>query len=338
MLDNFVESTIRRLNIRTLLISLAGLLVVFAGLAINTRYLYNMFLGPFPLERNKLLTLSNTGDLFQYYVTVQGDDHGDTGFTYVSTSDSGTETIEYYYHALLFGRRVLLVKSKSAEIQNEQIGALVNLTPDIQKDLIDKLEQEIPELKGKFLPIMLDTVNFHTNGYIGLAIAALVGLLSGLGMLLALYRLLNSQAHPALKKLSRFGSLDAVSNEIDMEMIQPHEQVGKKLHFTHRWLVSTTSSLEVVPYRDILWCYMQVTQHRTNGIPTGKTYTALIFNRYGGNISIQGKEKFVNEILQAVVRFAPGTVVGYSDEIVNLWKNNLAGFAKAVDERRQSSR
>jgi len=61
MLDNFIESTIRRLNIRTLLISLAGLLVVFAGLAINTRYLYNMFLGPFPLERNKLLTLGNAG-------------------------------------------------------------------------------------------------------------------------------------------------------------------------------------------------------------------------------------------------------------------------------------
>jgi hypothetical protein len=51
MFDNFVEATIRRLNIRALLISLAGLLVVFIGLAINTRYLYNMFLGPFPLLR-----------------------------------------------------------------------------------------------------------------------------------------------------------------------------------------------------------------------------------------------------------------------------------------------
>jgi hypothetical protein len=81
---------------------------------------------------------------------------------------------------------------------------------------------------------------------------------------------------------------------------------------------------------------MQVTQHRTNGIPTGKTYTALVFNRYGGNISISGKEKFVNEIIQAVLRFAPGTVMGYSDEIVNFWKTNLAGFAKAVDQRRQS--
>jgi hypothetical protein len=290
------------------------------------------------LERDKLLTLSDTGDLFQYYVTVQGDDHGNTGFTYVSTSDSGVETIEHYYHVLLIGRHVLLVKSKSAEIQNEQTGALVGLTPDLQKDLIAELEKEVPELNDKFLPVMLDTTNFRTNGYIGLAIAAVVGLLSGYGTLLALYRLFNPQAHPALKPFSRFGSPEAVSHEIDMEMMQPHEQVGKKLHFTRRWLVSTTNSLEVVPYRDILWCYMQVTQHRTNGIPTGKTYTALVFNRYGGNISIPGKEKFVNEILQAVLRFAPGTVVGYSDEIVNLWKNNLAGFAKAVDERRQSIR
>jgi len=52
---------------------------------------------------------------------------------------------------------------------------------------------------GAFLPTMLDATNFYSNGYIGLGIGALVGLASLAAAGLAVYRLLNSQAHPALK-------------------------------------------------------------------------------------------------------------------------------------------
>lgn len=336
MMEGFVASRIRRLNLGMLFFSLAVLGLVLLGLIANTRYLYNMALGPFPLGRAGLIALTSADDLSQYYVTVRGEDHVDTGYAYVSRSDSGRETVEYYYHALFVGDRLLLVKSKSSEIQNEQSGALRDLPPDVQTEVIAELEKEEPSLQGVFLPTMLDATNFYSGGFWGLAIAALIGLLSAWGLLVALRRLVNPQAHPALRALDRFGSLETVTGEIDMEMAQPHQQVGKNIHLTNRWLVNARSSFSAMPYRDIVWCYKSVTQHRYNGIPTGKTYAALVYDRHGRNLSIPGKEREVDEILHSIVRLGPGVVAGYSDELASLWQKDRAGFVRAVSQRRES--
>ncbi len=336
MSNSFIASVIRRLNLNLLLVSLAGLLLVFIGLIAGTRYLYNAVFGPFPLDRAELLATTNETSRFEYYVVVEGDDHADTGYTYVSTSDSGTETIEAYYHALLVDDRLLLVKTDQSEIGNLITGALINIPSDVQDEVIAELEREMPDLKGAFLPAMLDAGNFLASGYFGLGVGALVGLLSLGGVGLALYRFAAPHAHPALKKLARFGSIDAVTGEIDSDMAMGRQQVGKKNFFTRRWLVSTVNGLQAVPYRDMIWCYKQVTQHRTNGIPTGKTFAANIYDRFGKTTIITGKEADVHQILEMIFTSAPGVVAGYSDELVKLWNQDRAKFVNAVDERRRA--
>jgi hypothetical protein len=336
MSNDFVGSIIRRLNFNTLVISLAGLLVVFLGLVLNGRYLFNMFMGPFDTTQAEVLALNDANDSLRYYINIEGDDHADTGFTYISKSDSGKETIEAYYHALVLGNEFLLVKTKLSEITNLQTGALIDMPTDVKDEVIAEIEREVPELKGAFLPMMLDTTDFRTGGFIGLGVGALVALLSGIGVLIALYRFLNPEAHPALKALKRFGNLETVINDINMEMANPHDQVNKKIHFTRGWLVSTASGLQAIPYRDMMWGYKQVTQHRTNGIPTGKTYAAHLFDRHGINITIPGKEKEVNQLLELAVRAAPGMATGYSDELSKLWQKERPRFIAAVDERRRN--
>jgi hypothetical protein len=181
---------------------------------------------------------------------------------------------------------------------------------------------------------MLDATNFYSKGYLGLGLGVLVGLASLFAAGLALYRLINPQAHPALKALSRFGTVDAVTSEIDVDMATGQEQVGKKVHFTRRWLVSTQSSLQAMPFRDIIWCYKMITQHRTNGIPTGKTYAAHIMDRHGKNLIIIGKEAEVDQVLQKTVHSVPGVVAGFSNELSALWQKDRPRFVAAVDERR----
>jgi hypothetical protein len=314
-----------------------GLLIVFLGVVLNARYLFNMFLGPFDTTQANVLALNDANDTFRYYMNLEGDDHADTGYTYVNKSDSGKETIEYYYHVLVLGDKFLLVKTKQAEIDNRQTGALVDMPSDVQKEVITQLEVEVPQIKGAFLPMMLDATDFRTGGFIGLAVAAVIALLSAIGVLLAFYRFANPEAHPAMKALARYGTLATVTNEINMEMSNPHEQVGKKIHFTRSWLVSTASGLQAMPYRDMIWCYKQVTQHRTNGIPTGKTYAAFVNDRHGTSINIPGKEKEINQLLEFAMRSSPGVVTGYSDELSNLWRKDRARFAAAVDERRHNA-
>jgi hypothetical protein len=331
MQTDFVASVIRKLNTRMLLLGLCGLLVVVFGLLLNTRYLYNMFLGPFPMAGNTLVSTTNPKSLFQYFVTVKGDDHTSTGFYYGESE----QKVDYYYHALMVGQHFVLVKSKKSEIENQVSGAVVSVPSDVQSKVIGAIETEYPEVKGLFLPVMLDATDFRTNGYLGLLVAAVLGLLSLYGVGMAIYRFTDPQAHPALKSLARFGPLETVTQAIDHEMSMQHEEVARKVFFTRNWLLNTSSGLDVSPHKDIMWCYKGVTQHRTNGIPTHKTYAAHIFDRSGKTVAIQAKEADVHAILDKVAKYAPGVIVGYSDELSYIWQKERPRFIATVDERRQ---
>jgi hypothetical protein len=85
-----------------------------------------------------------------------------------------------------------------------------------------------------------------------------------------------------------------------------------------------------------MWAYMKVTQHRTNGIPTGKTYTALVWDRHGMCITINGREKTIRDMLEGILSRAPWAFGGYAADIEKTWKANRAGFIGAVDQRRTS--
>ncbi len=334
MSNDFIENTIRRFNLNQLFLSLAGIAIVLIGLVLSGRYLVNMVFGPFQMDKADLLALKDA-NLLKYYVTVEGDDHATTGYSYVSTSDSGKENTEAYYNVLLVNDRLLLVKSGVSEIQNRMTGALVNNSTEINTKVINELEAEMPQIKGAFLPFMLDTTNFYTAGYIGLAIGGVLGLVALFGFVLSIYRLLNLEAHPAIKNLARFGEVNSTIATINSEMDTEHEQIGKKIHFTQNWVVSTASGLAAAPYRDLIWCYKQVTQHRTNGIPTGKTYALTLFDRFGKNVILPGKEPEVDQMINIVERRAGGVVLGYSKDLAAMWQKDRQKFILAVDDRRR---
>lgn len=336
MSEGFVSAMIRRMNLKMLAISLVGLLVVIVILALSSRYILNLIQGPQAIQRQDLLSLTDASHLARYYVTVQGDDTGDTGITYVSTSSSGVKTTQAYYLALVIGDRFLLVRSPTATIGKTVTGSLGNFSADVNTNVIAKVEANTPSLKGAFLPVMLDTRNFLARGEVGLGLAAVLVLICLLGAGLAFFRLLMPAAHPALKALKRFGDPEAVAREIDMDMAMNPELVGKHIRLTNHWLVSTRNGFQAVPFKDVVWVYKLVTQHRTYGIPTRKTFAARIYDRFSSAITIAEKEAGVNKIVEAVARRTPGVVAGYSNDILKLWNQDRVAFINTVDARRQS--
>ena len=336
MSEGFVSAMIRRMNLKTLAISLVGLLAVIVGLALSGRYISNLIQGPQAMPRQDLPSLTDASHLARYYVTIQGDDTADTGISYVSTSSSGQKTTQAYYLALLVGDRFLLVRSPAATIGTTVTGSLGNISAEVKTNVIDKIETEKPTLKGAFLPVMLDTRSFAARGEAGLGFAAVLILICLVGVGLAVFRTLQPGANPALKALKRFGEPESVAREIDMEMSMNPEMVGKHIRLTNRWLVSTRNGLQAVPYRDMVWVYKLVTQHRTYGIPTRKTYAVKILDRHNTAIIIADKEAEVNRVLQAVTQRTPGAVMGYSADILKMWNQDRVGFINTVDQRRQS--
>jgi hypothetical protein len=329
-----VHRAISRSNRNQFLLALLTIGVVLACCALSYRYLVNFFLGPQPLNAGQVNAITNLDAQVRYYVTVTGDDVADTGFQEVSRSKTGTETVKASFFALLVDQQIVLVKGQGEATSKVYTGALVEIPADVRSEVITGIEADEPSLKGRFLPFMLDTSDFRTNGYIGLGLGLLLVLVA-CGLLLRLVgRILNPLKHPIMRALKRFGDPEDIAAQIDREMDSDHTKLGQ-MHLTSNWLLQRNGAiLNVTRLNDVMWLYQMVTQHRTNGVPTGKTYAAHIWDRYGVCIIIPGKEDAVKKVLETVFQRVPWVAAGHTDEIAKAWKADRVRFAAMIDQRR----
>jgi hypothetical protein len=340
MPSDFVTNIIRRSNRNLLLWSLLGIIAVVVGVILGLNYLQNFIQGPYTVDKQEILNIKDLGSQQKTFITLKGDEMVDTGYYhYTQKEGSSVENVDAYYGALLLDDRYLLVKTsdKVNEKVSTYTGGLVAMSSKEQSEIIGDIEKENPDLKGIFLPYMLDTGNFRTPGYIGLAIGAVVLLLSLFGLSRFAGRS-NPLNHPIMKRLAKFGDPEQVASQIDMEMGGDHPKAGNT-HFTRSWLVQATgASLNATRFNDIMWVYKKITTHRTNGIKTGTTYSVLIWDRYGQCITINAKENVINQIIDATLNRAPGAIGGFNKEIETMWKKNRDQFIATVDGRTRQAR
>ena len=94
-------------------------------------------------------------------------------------------------------------------------------------------------------------------------------------------------------------------------------------------------SVIVLALSEVLWIYKKVTQHSTNGVPTGKTYEAKLADRLGKEHNIPGKEPAVDAVLANVQARAPWGRAGFDEQVKALWKGGAEKMAAVVDERKK---
>lgn len=345
MNDSIIHQAIQKSNRTWIVYSTLGILALTALFFFNTRYFYNFIFGPFPMDGATLSTIPTAAKARQYWLRVTGDEMLYSGFQYVNTSDSGVETVEYSYYAMVVNDRLLLVQLKGDRNEDEvpaiQTGWLEDLTPLEQSDILSGLEADNPGITDAFLSVKLVEGNFRTNGFIGIAIGLVILGLSGWGYLTAFHRMNSPEDHPIMKKLAVFGQVDIIVNQIEMEMISAHTEV-KKLHLTQNWLVYLSGpTLIAIRLHDIVWMYKHVMTQRYYGIPINKTYSIIVFDRFKKRYTLPGgrKEKDCDAMLQAIHEKAPWSATGYSQELESLWKKNpdqfIAGVIAEKDQRPQ---
>jgi hypothetical protein len=336
MNNSLVHSTIRRSNRNQLILCAVGALLLVGLAALNIRYFYNFFFGPFPADRQALLATTDAGALRQYFVKISGDQVLDTGAQEVSRNTrSGSERVTASFMALLLDDRFLIVKAQDDKETTDFTGYLEAVPSDVQTEIIADIEREVPDVRGAFLPYMLNTDSFRGTGYVALGLGIPLFGLCLWGLARAIRRTNDPSTHPILRALGRFGPPDYVAGQIDAEMLAANSKVGG-VHLTPNWLIhAAPASLSATRIDDVVWAYKQVTQHRTNGIPTGKTYAAQIWDRHGVCITVTGKEPVVTQALEAVAQRVPWVLAGYSPELEKTWKQNRAAVVDAVEQRRR---
>lgn len=190
------------------------------------------------------------------------------------------------------------------------------------------------EVLDAMLPYYLDM------GYAGkypLFMVYLIDAVSAVLIAIALYRLMKALTGGYQKDLKK--KLEAMGDPAVMEeklnrFYEGSDPVnGVRLGEEFVLFQVGADSMLFRPW-DILWVYQNTTQHRTNGIPTGKTHSAVLCTAEGKRISLSMSDKKVKELLAAIEQKLPGTILGYSKELDKLYEQNRGAFLAKWEEAR----
>jgi hypothetical protein len=333
--SNFIIKLIRRSNRNQLILWGLMLCVVLTGIALSINQFYNLLAGPFAVDTDYIEGIQDVQHLDKFYVTVEGQQTFDTEFSKTRTTYF-IQTGKSYYKTLALNDHLLLVKSGDPVNQVSYSGALQPIPSDEQQQVVNAMIREKPNLQDAFLPFMMEADEFRLNSYAGLAAAAigLIGCL--LGILWTMSKVVNHERHPFWRELERFGEPASIADQIDSE-IGSAETVGKA-RITRNWLVvAQPVSLGVIHLKDVMWIYKGVIQKRSYGIATGKDFSALVYDRYGKVLTINGKEAQIDETLRGLTQRMPWIVVGYSTQTQAAWTKDRTKFIAAVDQRKKQA-
>jgi DUF971 family protein len=106
----FLDRQVHRTNRNVLLVSLFLIVAVVGYAAVERRYLYNFFAGPFSVSGPQLVTIQQPDSQLRYFVKVTGDDSSDTGLQEVERETEGgtvkRETVKAKYSILLLNKHL----------------------------------------------------------------------------------------------------------------------------------------------------------------------------------------------------------------------------------------
>lgn len=175
---------------------------------------------------------------------------------------------------------------------------------------------------------------FYTFG-----VTTLFFLIGSISLVIALRRRGHPERHPLVKDLAKLGVWEEVARDIEKELQQSnHLFQHRKFLMTRSWLFQPRFlGLKVVRLDQIAWMYEQVTQHYTNGIPSGKTYRTFLWLRDGVCLQLECGKGDAQTLMTEIWERVPWVLVGHSDENRNLWHNNRNALLQGLDERRRQA-
>lgn len=135
------------------------------------------------------------------------------------------------------------------------------------------------------------------------------------------------------KKLAAMGEPERMQEELDRFCQSTEPLNGLRMG---QEMVMFQLGAETVLLRpwEVAWAYQCTTQHRTNGIPTGKTYALRMRTMDGRQYDLAMKEEKVQQTLEAMNHDMPGTVLGYSKDLEELYKKDREAFQRRWEQAR----
>jgi len=145
----------------------------------------------------------------------------------------------------------------------------------------------------------------------------------------------NISLHPINIRLAKFGPPQKIASIMNEEVKIPKIQV-KGIIITGSWLLkSSIYGLEMILLGELAWIHSKVTSHYTYGVPSGKSYSVIIYKRDGKSFEVACDELTSSMLISRVTENAPWVVGGFNEEIQKFWDTDRPGFIAYVDQRKR---
>lgn len=247
------------------------------------------------------------------------------------TMDDVKENMQLYWD-YMDGKDVSLDDMKAIPVK----GTIQPLKGDSLRffnEFIDALEwtEEEEEI---FVPYVLKVDNIgelddFTLVFLGLIV--LVLLLVGVGILISGLRGSN------LKELEKYCAATG-NKEYEMQKLEQFYQMGtpvQGIRINNDYFMAVNGTkIKFAPAKQLLWAYTHVVQHRTNFIPTGKTYSIIVKLSDGRQLDISmANQDACDQALEYIATNCPYLFIGYDKEWERMYNKNRDEMIRLVRGR-----
>ncbi len=178
--------------------------------------------------------------------------------------------------------------------------------------------------------------NYKEEGWSSLVVSVPLFLLAAWNFVKWKNRTQDFTCHPVCKRLSRFGALEDVVQQIETAVrSNSMENTAGTMVFGPWLFKKTLFGVKCFRIPDLVWLYKKVTKHSVNFIPAGTSFAALLYDRYGYSLELQARQKQVESLMAMICQQSPWIVAGFGKDLERLWKSQRRAFIAAVDERRK---
>lgn len=137
-----------------------------------------------------------------------------------------------------------------------------------------------------------------------------------------LYAIFGKQQNQILRRAKELGNGNAAP--VLQQIAALHDQIPDchGLRFNSSLILCDGAQQFLYSVPELVWAYQNTVQHRTNGIPTGKTYYLVLRMMNGDTRQIAMPEEEITAQLEKLGQLMPHVIIGYSDQLEEMYRTD----------------
>jgi hypothetical protein len=283
----------------------------------------------------------NAADLPEFYedgrpyVMAVAEELFDTGY-YVESDGKA----KYYYYAFWAEDQYIICRVPTSFIEDDyydyELHGEISVRSSMEAGLLQDIAGEIASSAGmttsrarNLVSDYIIYVGTRTAAQVVASLAAVAAALIVAWIVVCISNIADYRTGRAYKKLADgMSSAEQVNEDLSCDIEYDRITIKRKdMLITRGWIAKQEfATFKVFRKGRLIWLYKTVTRHRTNGIPTGKTYAVTLCFDNGRTVSFTARLQEVDDLLLKIADDCPGVVCGYSDELAELYRRDRAAF------------